>query len=481
MELFVVAGADAGCQFTLEGDEVLVGRGQPQTGLTSVIRLEDKSISRQQAWIRRDASGASISHIASASNPTTVNGREVAEARLSLGDRIEMGRVAIDVRLREGTNISGLTEIMEGATRSPIPSSASLENTQPTVNTAPPIETAIMDEQTDIRPMNVRLGELTLLRGASSDSTPPDRTFPIEMGSTRIGRAADVEVRIADRGVSRLHAELAIEDGRLVLHAKSRTNPTLVNDFPVLGSAPIADGDEIQLADRVVLGVRLRRSDRTRLDSPPGLSQKMESKIHLDRSIEEFNVMGTFLDVDVVASRALKGGSAKAEHIIVSFERFRAYVGGICRERGGQILNSNGDELMCFFESAASAILAGSAILERLADFNRERNLLSRDFRFRIGAHTGLSLVDLDAGMAYSEVLDTAGHIQKLAAPDSLVISHATLESLPRRIPVTPVGELSGGGRTLYRVDRAIRPDDLRIDEYSGKGPSAIRERGEDT
>ncbi len=66
MELWVVAGADAGCQFTLEGDEVLVCRGQPETGQTDVVRLQDRSISRRQAWIRRDASGTSITHIESA-------------------------------------------------------------------------------------------------------------------------------------------------------------------------------------------------------------------------------------------------------------------------------------------------------------------------------------------------------------------------------------------------------------------------------
>ena len=59
MELLVVAGADAGNQFTLEGDEVLLGRGQPSRGQIDVIRLSDKSISRKQAWIRRDASGTS--------------------------------------------------------------------------------------------------------------------------------------------------------------------------------------------------------------------------------------------------------------------------------------------------------------------------------------------------------------------------------------------------------------------------------------
>ncbi len=80
MELLVVAGADAGSQFTLEGNEVLLGRGQPSSGQTDVIRLDDKSISRKQAWVRRDSTGTSIEHIAAAANPTVVNGAEISRA-----------------------------------------------------------------------------------------------------------------------------------------------------------------------------------------------------------------------------------------------------------------------------------------------------------------------------------------------------------------------------------------------------------------
>jgi class 3 adenylate cyclase len=190
----------------------------------------------------------------------------------------------------------------------------------------------------------------------------------------------------------------------------------------------------------------------------------MEHKIDLEREIEEFNVMGSFLDVDVVESRLMKRGDARAEHIIVSFERFRAYVGGICEEFDGQVLNSNGDELMCFFESASSALLAGSAILERLEAFNRDQNLLDKNFRFRLGAHTGVSLVDLNAGIAYSEVLDTAGHIQKQAEPNSLLISEQTLESVAKGLPATLFGELKDGGGPLYRVDRYLVREDVEGD-----------------
>jgi pSer/pThr/pTyr-binding forkhead associated (FHA) protein len=320
----------------------------------------------------------------------------------------------------------------------------------------------VAHEVTEIRPMQVHIGELRIVRGIE---TIADTCFPIFSGTTRIGRSDDAEIQILELGVSRLHAEITTAGRSLVLIQKSQTNATLINGFPLQDRVDLSHGDEIQLADRVVLRVHLVSASRESLDrsdeSASRLSARMEDKIDLDREIEEFEVMGSFVDVDVVASRAMKGGGEKPEHIIVSFERFRAYVGGICEEWDGQVLNSNGDELMCFFEFATDAVLAGSAILERLADFNRDLNLLSKNFRFRIGIHTGVSLVDLDAGIAYSQVLDTAGRIQKIAEPDTLVVSQVTIDSLPRSIPATPVSKMAGEAHQLYRVDRFLHRGDI--------------------
>lgn len=478
MELLVVAGADAGNQFTIEGNEVLVGRGQPASGQTDVIRLDDKSISRKQAWIRRDASGTSIEHIPTAANPTYVNGAEISRARLSVGDRIEMGRVAIDVRARAGMNLSGLTEIIEDAARESTVTGAPLPPSQPDASrteTPPALaEEATLsslpvgEDVTEVRAVEIELGELVMTRGV--DALHGER-FAIGMGSTTIGRGEDVDIRVPERGVSRLHAEIEITGRSLELVHRSGTNQTFVNGLPVLDRVELEDGDEIQLADLVAFEVHLAASARPvdqRSLSNSGLSRRMEDKLDLEREIEAFNVLGSFLDVDVVESRLMKGGGEKAEHIIVSFDRFRSYVSRICEEFDGQVLNSNGDELMCFFESAAQALRAGSAILERLAAFNRDSNLLSKDFRFRLGAHTGVSLVDLSAGIAYSDVLDTAGHIQKQAEPDTLLISQQTLDGVRKGLPVTPVGELAGDGGPLYRLDRFLTANDDLSREPSG-------------
>ena len=47
-----------------------------------------------------------------------------------------------------------------------------------------------------------------------------------------------------------------------------------------------------------------------------------------------------------------------------------------------------------------------------------------------IGVHSGRSLVDLKRGVAYSAILDVAGHLQKKADPNGMAISDQTLSAL---------------------------------------------------
>ncbi len=454
LELLGVAGADAGSRFTLEGEEILIGRGEPESGQVGVIRLADRSVSRRQAIIRRDANGTTIEHVPGAANPLRINGRETTRAPLVEGDRVELGRVVLEVRTRPGLNLTGIADSSAGTL---VPADG---------------------EATELRPMPaMQVAELVVLRGPEA---LVGTRHPVPHGTTRIGRGDEAQIRIPERGVSRIHAELVVEGRGLVLIPRSTTNPTLVNGFAVLDRAVLVEGDEIQLADRIVLRVRMTGASGSPPRAPApapasGLLHGMTRKLELEREIDAFQVTGSFLDVDVVASRAMKGMGERPEHIIVSFERFRAFVGGICAEFGGQVLNSNGDELMCFFEQPSRAVLAGSAILARLAAFNRDQNLLGQPFRFRLGVHTGRSLVDLAAGIAYSDVLDLAGHIQKQAEPDSLLISEATLLALPRRIPVTEIADPRGEAGRLFRVEGRLEAADLAGPDPTqvvGSGPA---------
>ena len=156
----------------------------------------------------------------------------------------------------------------------------------------------------------------------------------------------------------------------------------------------------------------------------------------------------TFVDIDVAKSFQLKADAPDPARIILSFERWRAWVMRMVDEFDGEVLNSNGDELMSYFQSAVHGCRASRAILADLARFNAEENELTQPFRLRIGIHTGQSLVDRDRGIAYSPVLDVAGHLQKQAPVDGLLLSEATEKRLDdehrRELALVDHGECSG-------------------------------------
>jgi class 3 adenylate cyclase len=267
-------------------------------------------------------------------------------------------------------------------------------------------------------------------------------------------------VRFRQRSISRDHAVLMREGAGFVIQHRSQTNSTYVNDVCVPERRPVADGDEIRLAHEVVL--RLSLSDSRRPRAEPGtdsLRRAMEERVQLDQRIEaDFVRDGSFLDVDVVDSYGMKADEPQPDRIVVSFERFRAYVARRVEAQGGQVLNSNGDEVMAFFETADSAIASAREILRGLAEFNGAENLLHRPFRVRTGIHTGRSAVDLVNGVAYSPVLDGAGHLQKAAPVGGLLISEETVRALARPINAEKAEGVTKTGIAGYLVSVEENP-----------------------
>lgn len=294
-------------------------------------------------------------------------------------------------------------------------------------------------------------GFLILIEGPASLR---GHRFPLRSGETSIGRTKECHVSILERSVSRTHASLVAEADALILVHRSQTNGTFVNGELVEDRRRVFDGDQIQLADCVLL-----RLEAPAHRNPMGagrartLREAMEARVDLDARIEqEFLRDGSFLDVDVVDSFGMKSSEPRSERVVVSFERFRAYVARTVTAHRGDVLNCNGDEVMTFFKSADDSVAAGKAIVAGLAHFNQSENLLDRPFRVRAGIHTGRSAVDLASGVAYSPVLDTAGHLQKEAPVDGLLISEETAGELSSREGLVRVGATGKIQVETYRV-----------------------------
>ena len=87
--LRVLAGAGAPNEIPLTREVLTIGRSS-----SSDIRLDDTGVSRRHAEVRLEGDDVVLVDVGS-TNGTNVNGRGVEHARLSPGDRIELGRTVL--------------------------------------------------------------------------------------------------------------------------------------------------------------------------------------------------------------------------------------------------------------------------------------------------------------------------------------------------------------------------------------------------
>jgi pSer/pThr/pTyr-binding forkhead associated (FHA) protein len=71
--------------------------------------------------------------------------------------------------------------------------------------------------------------------------------FALAADANRIGRGEEVSIYIDEPLISRVHAEIACENGQFVLRDLGSTNLTKVNDCTITRCA-LHDGDEIRFA-----------------------------------------------------------------------------------------------------------------------------------------------------------------------------------------------------------------------------------------
>jgi hypothetical protein len=91
---------------------------------------------------------------------------------------------------------------------------------------------------------------LVVLGGDSDDG--PEQVLEIDRDVVVVGRTGDVQLRLADPGVSRRHLELRRQGGDIVLSDLGSTNGTRVNGQQV-DRRVLHDGDRIQLGESAMV------------------------------------------------------------------------------------------------------------------------------------------------------------------------------------------------------------------------------------
>ena len=183
--------------------------------------------------------------------------------------------------------------------------------------------------------------------------------------------------------------------------------------------------------------------------------QSLETKLNqyasLHREMMKNMKIRTFLAVDVSGSKALKLGE---DPFIVqySFKAYQDFIESKVKSHGGLIHSTSGDGAMACFATAGDAISTAQEILADLSRFNREANQLQQEFRLRMGLHTGKALLGSDGMVSemFAETLDIAGHLQKGAGENDVLVSDDTVRELNNSDLFKPAELKVDGTKTFH-------------------------------
>ena len=184
----------------------------------------------------------------------------------------------------------------------------------------------------------------------------------------------------------------------------------------------------------------------------------------------------TVMFCDLMDSTAL-ASQLDPEDLRGVLKAYQATAEGAIARYDGHVAQYLGDGLLVYFgyprahdDDARRAILAGLAVIDAMADLNRdlqrERGLC---LALRIGIHSGLVVVDAVGGPSRQEMLalgDTpniAARVQALAGPNGLLVTDTTQRQVPGFFVSEKIGVRSIKGVSapilLYRI---VRPSGVR-------------------
>jgi class 3 adenylate cyclase len=160
---------------------------------------------------------------------------------------------------------------------------------------------------------------------------------------------------------------------------------------------------------------------------------KMQTELQ-DYIKKKFSQKVTALDIDIADSTKIKNGEPK-EAIIFSFTEYWKVVDLVILPKGGRLLNRAGDGAIYLFGDPDKAVEAARQTLKELVVFNQKTKTIKGNFAIRVGLNSGEIIEDPDRKNAdiFSDVLDIAGHLQKMAKNNQVLISETTYQELKNK------------------------------------------------
>ena len=223
--------------------------------------------------------------------------------------------------------------------------------------------------------------------------------------SMTIGRSSECNVVVRDPSVSRRHAILTWDAGKLLLTHLSLTSPTLLNGVPIRKEEPV----ELTSTDKLQIGgahfeVLLWSADND-----------AETKPHAAP-----RALAVVLAADVVGYTAMckrdEGGTLQRFHECLRIFRAQA------QRHRGRVLDTGekGDCVYSLYHSVVLALSAAIAIRGSIVALN-EAVPEDRRINFRYGMHCGDVLVEGEG--IRGDAINTAAHLQEDGEPNEIMVS----------------------------------------------------------
>ena len=175
---------------------------------------------------------------------------------------------------------------------------------------------------------------------------------------------------------------------------------------------------------RGLLGTLLHRKEGER-------DKLLRDFAEVRKRLEKSRQRLAFLSTDIVGSTRIKMGQ---DPLLTEklFREYRRFIEDILKKYRHKASSWTPDGVMTCFPQLELAASAARELLKNLPAFNKEKNPLEFPVQVRCGANMGEVFFDehTPLEMLSDPVLDLTGHLQKSAAPNSLLITAESFEQL---------------------------------------------------
>ncbi|MBX3709722.1 MAG: adenylate/guanylate cyclase domain-containing protein [Gammaproteobacteria bacterium] len=188
------------------------------------------------------------------------------------------------------------------------------------------------------------------------------------------------------------------------------------------------------------------KMEQASLASGKNRKELLKDFAHIKKELEKIGRDLAFLSIDVVDSTGMKQGEDPTT-IELDFIEYHNFVEAKFKDHGLIKASWTPDGVMACFNTIEEAVQAAQSILNELEYFNRNVKSMKRDFVIRCGVNGGHVYYDdsIPLEQFSDRVIDIAGHMQKHAPSNSILIAKQAIEPVKNREHFTATKRIVDG------------------------------------